>query len=515
MKRRLISLLTVLVLVMSLIPTVMAAQPTMVVAMRLNSPWCVIGDTATKLDESNSSVVPMMEDSRTMLPIRRIIESFGGTVEWVAETKTVRCSLNGNAVELNYDSTVALVNGQQVMMDVPMRLRNNRSFVPVRFVSENLGLKVGWEGTHKIVVVANGDLDFTALSTMSEVKKLVEVSTPKENPVTLTSKSYSLASGTVNANVITVNMKDPRVSVKATISNGKLNSPTSFQTIASNSGAVAVVNANFFNSNSAIQDPIGHLMVNGQFVYGNSGISSLGITGTNEMRYGRPAMFYRVKTVDGGKAQEWSAFEVNVLKQFENQSVLYTPTRGSAFSVTYPGAVLTVVNGVTTNYRTVKNGDTVSIPANGFVLYSSTKVISTTWYQQPEMGRKVEIEPYLFKADAEGFSIEDVKTMVSGSPRLVQDGVKYTQLDGGFTESRFTTLSSPRTAVGTTKDGKLLLVSVKSAKIEQMRDLMLALGCVDAINLDGGASSAMYYNGKMLTTPGRNLTSTLQVFVAN
>ncbi len=515
MKRRLISLLTVLVLMLSLVPVVTAAQPTMVVAMRLNSPWCVIGDTATQLDESNSSVVPMMEDNRTMLPIRRIIESFGGTVEWVAETKTVRCSLNGSAVELNYDSTAALVNGQEVTMDVPMRLKNNRSFVPVRFVSEHLGLKVGWEGTNKIVVVANGDLDLTALTALSQVKKLMEVSTPKENPVTLTSKSYALASGTVSANVITVNMKDPRVSVKAAISNGKLNSPNSFQSIASHSGAVAVINANFFNSNSAVKDPIGHLMVNGQFVYGNSGISSLGITSANEMRYGRPALFYRVKTADGGKVQEWSAFEVNVLKQFENQSVLYTPARGASFPVTYPGAALTVVNGVTTNYQTVKSGDTISIPSNGFVLYSSTKVISTTWYQQPEMGRKVEIEPYLFKEDAEGFSMEDVKTIVSGSPRLVQDGVKYTQLDGGFTESRFTTMSSPRTAVGTTRDGKLLLVSVKSAKIEQMRDLMLALGCVDAINLDGGASTAMYYNGQMLATPGRNLTSTLQVFVAD
>ena len=64
------------------------------------------------------------------------------------------------------------------------------------------------------------------------------------------------------------------------------------------------------------------------------------------------------------------------------------------------------------------------------------------------------------------------------------------------------------------KDGKLVLVSVPSATIQQMRQLMLALGCVDAFNVDGGASCGMYYNGSFLATPGRELPVTLQVFVA-
>ena len=62
--------------------------------------------------------------------------------------------------------------------------------------------------------------------------------------------------------------------------------------------------------------------------------------------------------------------------------------------------------------------------------------------------------------------------------------------------------------------GELLLISVPGgATVQQMRELALAIGCVDAINLDGGASSAMYYKGNYLTVPGRELTVTLQVFV--
>lgn len=514
MKRRILSILAVLVLVLGLIPAASAAQPDLVITMRYNSPWCVIGDTVTQIDESSSAVVLMAENGRTMLPIRRMIEAFGGTVEWVPETNGVRCTLNGTSVELEYDSDVALVNGEEVTMDVPMRARNNRSFVPVRFVSENLGLTVEWEGKNQIVVVTSGDVDKNALTSLPQVQKLVEKTTPKEEPVTLTTKSYALASGTVSANVISVNMKDPRVSVKSALTNNKLNAPQSFQSIAAGSGAVAVINANFFESEKTIKDPIGHLMVNGQFVYASSGISSLGITPTNEMRYGRPPVFVRIETVDGGAYRWWDAYEVNVLKQFSGQAVLYTPARGASFQVTHPGSALTVVNNVTTSFQMVSAGQTVSIPANGYVLYSSDTVTNVDYFNQFEAGRTVALRPYLQRADEEGFQLDDIQTVVSGAPRLVKDGVKYTQLDPGFTEARFTTAVTARTAVGTTKDGKLLLVNVKAASIEQMRDLMLTLGCVDAINLDGGASAAMYYKGQTLAAPGRNLTSTLQVFIS-
>lgn len=138
---------------------------------------------------------------------------------------------------------------------------------------------------------------------------------------------------------------------------------------------------------------------------------------------------------------------------------------------------------------------------------------SANYFTTPSVGSGVSLEYYLQQADEEGFVLEDMVSVVSGAPRLVQDGAIVTTLEAGFTEARFTTNSSPRTAIGVNGDGKLLLVSVSSATIQQMRELMLALGCVDAFNLDGGASCGMYYNGSYLATPGRELTVTLQVCV--
>ena len=48
-----------------------------------------------------------------------------------------------------------------------------------------------------------------------------------------------------------------------------------------------------------------------------------------------------------------------------------------------------------------------------------------------------------------------------------------------------------------------------------MRELMLQLGCVDAINLDGGASTGLAYQGRIIRQPGRQLTTTLQVTVSH
>lgn len=513
MKKRIFGIFLCLGLVLSMFPAI-AAAPTLVVAMKIGSPWCVIGDQIVQVDEKNADVMPVAEPGRILLPIRRVLEAFGGKVEWLAPNG-VTCSLNGTEVALNVGETTATVNGEAVSLDVPARALNGRTFVPVRFVSESLGLKVEYDGAHQIAVVADGDLDKAALAELPQVKELIDRTTPKEEPTSLRSESFTLPSGTVSANIITVNMGDPRVSVKAALPDGKLNNTRAFSAIAASSEAEAIINANFFNSNDAVKDPVGHVMVDGQFLYASSGGTTLGITADNRMYYGRPSIFISVKTADGGAPQLWDTYEVNVLKQQPNSAILYTPARGGSFPVTYPGVVLTAENGVSTGYRAVAKGESVTIPANGFVAYFSTEETTTGWFQAPEMGRTLQIVPHLFGEDAEGFTLDGVNTIIGGGPRLVKDSVVVTELEGAFAyDSRFKgSYAAPRTAIGTTADNKLLLVEVNSATMQQMRELMLQLGCVDAFNLDGGGSTAMYYKGQTLAAPGRELTTTLQVFV--
>ena len=316
----------------------------------------------------------------------------------------------------------------------------------------------------------------------------------------------------VTAHVFTINTHSPKVQVKAKMVNNTVGATAPFSTIVQNSGgAKLVMNGNFFNAGSAVKSPNGHFISDGKLMYINSGYNSLGITADGDLMTGRPGLFVRVKASSG---KEWSAYEMNTLAQSDSYSNLYSRAFGSSVTFTSAGNALVIDNGVITSFSPVSAGAAVAIPANGYVMFMGSGFMGTSYFQQPTVGESVTIQPYLLNPDAEGFQIDGIQQLISGGPRLVQDGAIYTELEGGFTEERFTTLTSPRSAVGISADGKLILVSVPGgAKIQQMRELMLALGCTDAINVDGGASCGMYYDGKYIATPGRELTTTIQVFV--
>jgi exopolysaccharide biosynthesis protein len=104
-------------------------------------------------------------------------------------------------------------------------------------------------------------------------------------------------------------------------------------------------------------------------------------------------------------------------------------------------------------------------------------------------------------------------TVICCGPRLVANGsISLNPASEGFQDQRVLG-NSNRTGVGITSSNKLLLVNTsKSVSLAKWAEVMKALGCVDAVNFDGGASSAMYYRGKTISTPGRKLTNVLLVY---
>jgi len=330
------------------------------------------------------------------------------------------------------------------------------------------------------------------------------------NPVKYEKRTVGTSEGEVTADIVSVNMKSPRVKVKSAMVQGTIGATAPFETIVKNSGAVAVVNANFFEAYEGFKKPIGHVMVGGEFLYGVSGLTSMGITDIGEILWGRPAVFTRISSSEAS----WSAYEINSTSQAGYNSVLYTGAYGPEVAITEPGYVMFISGGKITGYYPVSEGMSVEIPNGGFVFYMGSEFVQTDYFRAPKVGSSVNIEYYLQRPDEEDFaSLLYLESIVSGGPRLVKDGRMVYTLDEGFNEARFTTASTPRTAVGSTADGRLILVSVPSATIQQMRELMLGLGCTDALNLDGGGSTAMYFDGQYIRTPGRELTTTLQVFV--
>jgi len=99
------------------------------------------------------------ENSRTQVPIRFVGEALGANVSWDGSTKRVTITLNGKKVVLQIGNKNYEVNGQQKQMDTVALLKESRTFVPVRFVSEALGATVKWNANIRTVYIdMNGDV---------------------------------------------------------------------------------------------------------------------------------------------------------------------------------------------------------------------------------------------------------------------------------------------------------------------------------------------------------------------
>ncbi len=104
-------------------------------------------------DVLNVDVPPVIENNRTLVALRTILEAVGAEVEWDQESKTVTASREGVVIRLVIGERTAWVDEQPVELDVPARIINGRTMVPLRFVGETLGAEVGWNPNSRTVTI--------------------------------------------------------------------------------------------------------------------------------------------------------------------------------------------------------------------------------------------------------------------------------------------------------------------------------------------------------------------------
>lgn len=96
---------------------------------------------------------PIIKNDRTLVPIRAISESLKADVQWDEATKTVTITKDGVVIKLVLNSDTATINGTEVKLDAPAESINDRIIVPVRFISEAFKSTVQWEPDSQIVVI--------------------------------------------------------------------------------------------------------------------------------------------------------------------------------------------------------------------------------------------------------------------------------------------------------------------------------------------------------------------------
>lgn len=98
-------------------------------------------------------VQPRIQNGRTLIPIRSVLESLGTEVSWEESTETISVIKGSNVIKLTVGSNWAYVDEKQVMLDVPASIIDGRAMVPVRFIAEELGFKVAWNEKKRIVLI--------------------------------------------------------------------------------------------------------------------------------------------------------------------------------------------------------------------------------------------------------------------------------------------------------------------------------------------------------------------------
>ncbi len=122
------------------------------IVLKIDNPYMSVNGKSQEIDPGRGTT-PIIVSSRSMVPIRAIVETMGGTVGWNNDTQQITLTANGNTVNMWIGKNEITVNGVKRNIDVAPFIKNGRTYVPVRFSAENLNAKVDWINSTQEAVI--------------------------------------------------------------------------------------------------------------------------------------------------------------------------------------------------------------------------------------------------------------------------------------------------------------------------------------------------------------------------
>ncbi|MDU7151730.1 MAG: stalk domain-containing protein [Peptoniphilus grossensis] len=114
-------------------------ENTKLIKMKINDVNYSINGESKKMDAK-----PFIKNDRTLVPLRFIVEAIGGEVNWDNDNRLVTVNSKGKTIELPIDSKTIKIDGQDVSIDQAAIIKGDRTFVPIRFIAENLDMVVNY-----------------------------------------------------------------------------------------------------------------------------------------------------------------------------------------------------------------------------------------------------------------------------------------------------------------------------------------------------------------------------------
>lgn len=145
---------------------------------------------------TNLSMPPIIMNNMTLVPAREVLEPLGAVVDWKKDTEEIYIAYEDTIAIVKIGSKTANCNGESVEMDLAPKIINNKTMVPVRFISENLGFMVNWVNSERTIYITGGEAitevtttPTTATPIQSEATTISEVTTETTTAVTTTEKT--------------------------------------------------------------------------------------------------------------------------------------------------------------------------------------------------------------------------------------------------------------------------------------------------------------------------------------
>jgi exopolysaccharide biosynthesis protein len=304
------------------------------------------------------------------------------------------------------------------------------------------------------------------------------------------------AAGPVRINVLQIDPKNPGLEIMPALASNRMGSKADVARIVGNNQAIAGINGSFFKPD--VGTPLGIMIINQELVSGPIfDRVALGISQNNDLYMAQIHMAGEINLPTG---QKILLQNVNQPRVKQTSTVVYTSRWGkSAPAVPTEGVQVLLQNNRVAAVSTTdplpipKDGVVVSGPANAELLslasMSPDRPVSLNVYTVPDWS--------------------GMKHAIGGGPWLVRDGRVYVDLLHQNFTSKSLGFREPRSAVGVTSDGKMLLVTVDGRQknvsvgmtLTELATLMQKLGSVQAMNLDGGSSTQMALFGKTVNNP--------------
>ena len=295
--------------------------------------------------------------------------------------------------------------------------------------------------------------------------------------------------GPLVINIVEVDMRYDNLAVRPYLASHNFDKLKTVKEHSEESGAIVTVNANYFKKDGT---PLGALKMDGEWISGSLfNRVAMGITKDKEVLFA-PVNLHGILKTSNPKAKSLWVNNMNQPRIHGAKLILYTKRWGDSVTLPYEGILV----GVNKHGQVVDiHPRAMKIPRDGFVLTDKKEsrlrhlvkgdFAHLTWHTSPKNWNKVE-------------------HAISGGPTLIRDGRLYVGLKAEkFNPSWTSSKITHRTACGFTSDKRLIIATVEgSHNMWDLAKFMQHLGCVDAMNLDGGGSTTMVVNGTTVTRNG-------------